>query len=174
MGLDMYLKKKIYIGANYDHRKVTGKITIKQNGRPINVNFKRISEIVEDVGYWRKANHIHKWFVENCQDGEDDCREAYVSREQLKELLETCKKVLETKPTKITKITKKSKKVNATVKGEAEETAEDLLPTQSGFFFGGTEIDEYYYETIEETIKIIGGLLKELTDDDSVYYQSSW
>jgi hypothetical protein len=174
MGLDMYLKKKIYVGANYDHRKITGKITIKQDGRPINVNFKRVSEITENVGYWRKANHIHKWFVENCQDGEDDCREAFVSREQLKELLETCKKVMKTNPTKITKITKKSKKVNVTVKGETDETAEDLLPTQSGFFFGGTEIGEYYYDTIEDTIKIIEDLLKELNDDDSVYYQSSW
>jgi len=171
MGLDSYLKKKIYVGANYDHRKITGKITIKQDGRPINVNFKRVSEITEDVGYWRKANHIHKWFVDNCQDGEDDCREAYVSKDQLIELLETCKKVMKTKPTKITK---KSKKVDVTVKGETDETAEDLLPTQSGFFFGGTEIGDYYYETIKDTIEIIEPLLKELSDVDSVYYQSSW
>ena len=31
------------------------------------------SRIIEQVGYWRKANQIHNWFVENVQDGEDDC-----------------------------------------------------------------------------------------------------
>ena len=24
---------------------------------------------------WRKANHIHQWFVQNVQDGNDDCGE---------------------------------------------------------------------------------------------------
>jgi hypothetical protein len=24
------------------------------------------------VGYWRKANAIHRWFVEHVQDGNDD------------------------------------------------------------------------------------------------------
>jgi hypothetical protein len=166
MGLDMYLVKKTYIGANYEHRKVTGKIDIKIGGQPVKINFKRLSEIVEHVGYWRKANHIHKWFVDNCQDGEDDCREAYVSKEQLQELLDTCKKVLKAKTAK------KGKKV--AVKGEVEETAEDLLPPQSGFFFGGTEIDENYYNDIKDTIKIIEGLLKEGIDNASIYYQSSW
>ena len=26
------------------------------------------------VAYWRKANAIHSWFVENCQDGVDECQ----------------------------------------------------------------------------------------------------
>lgn len=29
--------------------------------------------IWKEIGYWRKANHIHKWFVDCVQDGEDDC-----------------------------------------------------------------------------------------------------
>ena len=62
MGLDMYLTKRTWVGLNYEHNRETG--------------------------YWRKANHIHQWFVENIQDGNDDCREYYVPRERLKELLE--------------------------------------------------------------------------------------
>lgn len=166
MGLDMYLKKKIFIGANYKHTGVTGRITIKKDGKPVKVNFKKVSEIVESAGYWRKANQIHKWFVDNCQGGVDDCREAYVSKEQLIELLNTCKKVLKTKTAK------KGKKV--TVKGEVEETADDLLPTQSGFFFGGTEIDEYYYNDIKDTIKIIEDLFKDGIENADIYYQASW
>ena len=37
----------------------------------------------EEVGYWRKANQIHKWFVDNVQDGVDDCGEYKVTKEQL-------------------------------------------------------------------------------------------
>ena len=30
-------------------------------------------ETHEEVGYWRKANAIHGWFVRNVQNGKDDC-----------------------------------------------------------------------------------------------------
>lgn len=47
--------------------------------------------IIDQVGYWRKANHIHNWFVENVQDGEDDCRyHGEVTKEDLEELLVSC------------------------------------------------------------------------------------
>jgi hypothetical protein len=154
MGLDMYLKKKTYIGAEYEHRQVKGTVKITAGGNPVKINFKRISEIVESVGYWRKANHIHKWFVENCQDGVDDCREAYVNKEQLEELLAICKKVKASK-------------------GEKQKAMAEL-PTQEGFFFGGTEIDGYYFEEVDRTIKIIEGLFKEGIEGSEIYYQSSW
>jgi hypothetical protein len=51
------------------------------------------------------------------------------------------------------------------------------LPTKSGFFFGGTEYNEYYYDDIKLTIKIITPLLKELEKDKNfpeIYYHSSW
>lgn len=155
MGLDMYLKKKIYIGANYSHNEVKGNIALTKRGELVKVKLNRISEIVEEVGYWRKANHIHKWFVNNVQKGKDDCGEYYVSKEQLEKLLADCKEV------------KKKPKI-----------AKEVLPTTKGFFFGGTDYDEYYMVEIDNTIKIVKDLLKEIsTDDDTVgdiYYQSSW
>ena len=75
MGLDSYLKKRIYIGAEYEHRKVKGSINLTAENKPIKVDLKKVTEIIESVGYWRKANHIHKWFVDNVQNGEDDCKE---------------------------------------------------------------------------------------------------
>ena len=62
MGLDMYLNKRTYIGAEYEHRKVKGKIEITEGeeDKPINIQFNRVSEIIERVAYWRKANQIHK------------------------------------------------------------------------------------------------------------------
>lgn len=148
MGLDMYLHKKIYVGANYRHNKITGKIELYRDGKPINVDLNKVSEIVESVGYWSKANHIHKWFVDNVQDGEDNCTEYYVSKEQLKDLLKLCKDSLENK-----------------------DKAQELLPTSSGFFFGSTDYDEYYYKDIEYTIKIIEPLIE---SDEEIYYSSSW
>ena len=55
MGLDMYLNKKVYIGAKFEHRKITGKIELKQDKTPIKIVLEKVSEIVEEVGYWRKA-----------------------------------------------------------------------------------------------------------------------
>jgi len=151
----MFLKKKTYIGAQYEHRNVKGKVEITIDGKPVNINFNRIGTISEDVGYWRKANAIHKWFVDNCQDGEDDCRETYVSEEQLTALLNVCKQV----------------KAN-------HKLSESLLPPSAGFFFGGTEIDEGYFEDLDDTIKIIEDLLSEKGDKDyldfEVFYRSSW
>ena len=51
----------------------------------------------------------------------------------------------------------------------------ELLPTTSGFFFGGTDYDEYYVNDIKETIDIVTKVL-ETTDfeKEMVYYVSSW
>jgi hypothetical protein len=51
--------------------------------------------------------------------------------------------------------------------------APELLPPQSGFFFGGTEYDEYYFQDLEKTRKMIEDVLAEPEGGD-FYYQSSW
>lgn len=100
--------------------------------------------------YWRKANQIHKWFVDNVQNGSDDCGEYYVSQDKLIELLALCKHALATKDP-------------------------NLLPPQAGFFFGGTDIDEWYWKDLENTINQIERIfaLKQI-DNLSFYYNSSW
>ena len=147
MGLDMYLSKRTYIGANYEHNAVTGTIDIFRRGEHVNIDLHKVTYIYEEVAYWRKANHIHRWFVENVQNGEDDCREYEVSGKQLKELIKLCRKVLRNK-----------------------SKADELLPTQSGFFFGGTDYDEYYFEDIKNTIK----MLKDIKEDEDYEYCASW
>ncbi len=157
MGLDMYLEMRTYVGAKYEHRNVKGKIELTEgeDDKPIPIKLKRISQITEEVGYWRKANHIHKWFVENVQGGEDDCQDYHVGAEQLMGLLKECKKIQANK-----------------------DKAEDLLPTTSGFFFGGTDYDEYYFRDIDYTIEMIESLMKEKNKKGFlpgiVYYTSSW
>ena len=39
--------------------------------------------------------------------------------------------------------------------------ADELLPPTQGFFFGSDEVDEYYKEEVNSTIKIIEDLLEE-------------
>ena len=150
MGLDMYLSKKTYVkywehngDKNYD-------VKVTKAGEPTKIDPKKVSYIVEEVGYWRKANQIHQWFVDNVQGGVDDCRDAYVERDKLEELLNLCK---------IVSIDK--------------DKAEQLLPTASGFFFGGTGYDEWYYEQINETIEILEEALSD-EEADHFEYHSSW
>jgi hypothetical protein len=159
MGLDQYLKKKLYVKRwNHSHDHSIYEITVTRGGgMSTSVNPARITHIEEEVGYWRKANHIHQWFVENVQGGNDDCREYYVDYDKLTELLDICKRVK-----------------------EDPSLAEELLPTQDGFFFGSTEYDEWYMQGIEHTIEILEPLLQELdaakeTEEyPDVYYESSW
>ena len=112
-----------------------------------------VQEVSIRVAYWRKANAIHKWFVDKCQDGVDECQETYLSREQLQELVDVCKAVLADK-----------------------SKAEELLPSASGFFFGGTDYDEWYFGDLTYTVERIEKILKDPVLDERVafYYQSSW
>jgi hypothetical protein len=154
MGLDMYLYASKYTSpAEWrpeDERKkfkdilkaIDGEKFVDTDLPSINIDLK--------VGYWRKANQIHQWFVDNVQDGNDNCAEYYVDRDKLIELRELCKLALKDK-------------------GKAEE----LLPTQSGFFFGSTEIDEWYWQDVNATIEIINRCL-EMPDTWTFKYQSSW
>ena len=191
MGLDMYLNRcdrRAYGFKNLDIDEV------KENKPALYEDLKQYlhkrgneyyswESIFEDVGYWRKANAIHKWFVDNVQNEVDDCDYYEVSKEQLEELFEICIKVRDG-----------SKLVKGWVKNgerfengqwcpcmeegeyiENPEVAEELLPTQSGFFFGGTNYDQWYFEDIVDTIDILTKVL-ETTDFDRemITYRASW
>ena len=101
--------------------------------------------------YWKEQNAIHSWFVANVQDGNDDCKKYYVSREQLKELRDSCVEVTQNK-----------------------NKAKSTLPTTNGFFFGGTDYDDYYFEGIKETASRLTVLLNNTPEGWVFSYQSSW
>ena len=154
MGLDMYLTKETYIGAEFKHRQIEGTIFITKAGVRVPIDFNQISEITESVASWRKANAIHKWFVDNVQNGDDDCGKHHVTVDQLRQLVKVCKEVL-----------------------KDHSKARELLPPQGGFFFGSTEIDEWYFEDLKSTVKQLTPVIKECSSDNfdvTLYYQSSW
>ena len=172
----MYLSKKTYL-KNWEHDKENNfSVTARNNGKQIkHINKKRVTNVVEEVGYWRKANHIHAWFVVNCQNGEDDCRNAYVSKEQLEELKQLCKQVKDYLDT-CEKVYDEEYKDYYVLKVD-KKIMESHLPTQSGFFFGGTDYDRWYYESLDSTIDIIDEAFKGKEDFGwgvEFEYNSSW
>lgn len=155
MGLDMYLSAKKYMSKYFDPADVQRieKINDIFGVTGIEDGDYGAEEVKFRVAYWRKANAIHDWFVQNCQDGVDECQEAWVSREQLQELIDICKEVL-ADPSK----------------------ASQLLPTRSGFFFGGTDYDDWYKQDLQYTIERLEKILSDPSFGKGIdfYYQSSW
>jgi hypothetical protein len=143
MGLDMYLNAKRYIWYNEDDLAETvAKVFPELAGR-------RVKEVIVEAMYWRKVNAIHKWFVDNVQDGVDECEEHYVSREQLTELRDLVKQVLDTRDA-------------------------SLLPPQAGFFFGSTDITDWYWKDLEYTLEGLNKVLEDFPDRWEFNYRSSW
>lgn len=161
MGLDMYLSARRYVPRKVLHKAVG-------NTYPDNETFNKVVDVlgVQDIVeldgfagmevsipaiYWRKANSVHGWFVRNVQGGKDNCEQYSVSRIQLEDLRDLCKKVLDTKDSKW------------------------LEPTE-GFFFGNNEVNEWYFADIQQTHDDITRLLNNSLDDGmtTYIYQSSW
>ena len=159
MGLDMYLSKKTYVkNWSFQTPEETHEVTVLKGGQPVShIKPERVSFIVEEVAYWRKFNALHGWFVNNCANGVDDCKEVYVDSDQLKELVDTLKKV---------------KEIFDNPEMDQSEI-EDLLPPTEGFFFGNSDIDEYYKQDVIDTIDVLEGLLEEEGQHD-FYYRASW
>ena len=154
MGLDMYLWGNASVHAQNFNRE-----TRELETNPRYTEMVDSLELTEDehlgdgwiriqipVMVWRKANAIHGWFVDHCQGGVDDCRDASVSQEDLQKLLDEIKECLETKDTK-------------------------GLEPRRGFFFGNYEIDEYYWQDLEDTLETLEPLLKRY---EYFTYSSSW
>lgn len=154
MGLDMYLYAQKYVGG-WSHMKDTSEfsalsalypeIEVSEDSPSIEVQF--------TVGYWRKANAIHNWFVKEVQGGEDECRPHYVDRSKLEELRDNCK-------------------LEMLVPANSSQGAGVLEPV-AGFFFGAAERDEWYYDNLQRTVEIIDKCLA-LSEDWSFEYRSSW
>lgn len=155
MGLDMYLYAvKTESGYNFDQlKKAVYTETVKA--------LKLESYISSDVpkiqlrfvaAYWRKANMIHNWFLKKCGDNKDEYQLMDVSRDQLKGLLAT---------------------VTTVLKKKDEEMAKSLLPTVEGFYFGGQEYGDGYYNHLAITEKALEKILA-MPPEFEFEYRASW
>ena len=150
MGLDMYLTARRSFWDYQDEGVGAARVQALFDELPDDIETSGTSVSVP-FGYWRKANAIHNWFVQNVQGGEDNCQESWLSPDDMQKLLDTVNKVL-----------------------ADTSLAPTLLPTTSGFFFGGTEYDEWYWRNLEYTKRVLEKALDPAMDKWSFYYQASW
>lgn len=153
MGLDQYLYARKYYSKyckgrdKTDFAKLLAMSKAKKYLVPESVGHQSAYLVVK-VGQWRKAHQIHQWVVDNCQDSVDDCRETYVQREDLEELLALC-----------------------------ESVANDHSKAREELPFGWSSVTEdysqHYYDDIDYTINLIKHVLT-MPDEWEFYYSSSW
>ncbi len=145
MGLDMYLNAKRHLWYS------EGELAEKIGKEFPELGGAKIKSITAEAIYWRKSNAIHKWFVDNVQDGTDDCGYYDVSREQLEQLLAVIEEVLADR-----------------------DKAATLLPPKAGFFFGSKDVDEWYWQDLENTRDRLAKLLAQEMPEWWFEYHSSW
>ena len=188
MGLDMYARRRHDV-EKWDHQPTDEQYNVRltRGGKPVKrIKTDRITSVEEDTMYWRKANHIHAWFVKNVQYGKDDCQEYLIGTDQLQELYDLCDQVIAA-----------SKLVDGLVdagtvydkdhpQGVVQRTpgkviedptvAKKLLPTRSGFFFGCEDYDEWYLKDVKDTRDWAARLLADFEHGVSGdnFYSSSW
>lgn len=157
MGLDMYLHIE---HSTFDSIYRNNKLTYGERlEKFINYKDKTVTTKIQyKVAYWCKANAIHNFFDVHCCDGQlENCQEVHVSVEQLETLVDYCKQVL-----------------------ADNKLAENLLPTQNGFFFGPTDYDNWYFTKLQDTIDMCEPVIKfmySLSEDDQSDYRiiySAW
>jgi len=159
MGLDMFLNATCYILNESLSTEISNLVGIPFPNA-------EVREITVTVMSWRKANAIHNWFITNCGNGEDDCQPIPVSIDHLTKLRNLCKRVLD----------------HSTLIEDGQTIANPsyakrYLPTTSGFFFGSTEYDQYYYQDVKETYEALDAILKIPQDELNKWdftYRASW
>lgn len=166
MGLDMYLEKKRFFFSKNTRKKLVDNNT-EFDG------LKEVTYVDSPEIYWRKFNALHNWFVNNVQDGDDNCQPHSVSIENIQEILQILIKI---------KTANDAYKEGRLDEGDRDKICKDLLPPTEGFFFGNTDLDDYYFDDVEYSITEFQRVLSEYESEkdkkseyfDEYYYQSSW
>lgn len=100
---------------------------------------------------FRKRNWLMP-FVENSIGSEvENCEPYELSKETMLDLLERIDNVL-----------------------ADHILAEELLPTQGGFFFGSTEYGDHYFMQLQDAKERLEEDVKSMDDDDSATFWSWW
>lgn len=160
MGLDMYLSARRSAYAFSGPKELSATLTTVADAfLPPDAGNIGFQAVEREAAYWRKANQIHAWFVANVQDGVDECQRSTVELAKLIELRDLC--------------------VGLLAKRDPDE-AMAKLPPQEGFFFGSTEMDDYYWSDVEDTANQLNRIINwheaaGVSEYDVEYiYRASW
>ena len=146
----LYKQYSFYLdkfGYDYREKTITSVKEPKEVEQIITEEEKHIYAITD--AYFRKVNFIYQYFRGKLED-----EECIVSKFELNEFIQVCKDVYKHK-------------------GD-EDYATENLPTTSGFFFGSTAYDDWYWNDVKDCIKQMEKLYKKLDDEDSVLWCFSW
>lgn len=102
--------------------------------------------------YFRKVNFLLPFFGYG-----ENCSYCEISYDQVEDLLNACETVLASKNDK-----------------DAESVAESTLPTESGFFFGSTAYDEWYYKDVEDVQSKFTNILKTFDFENRELLMHCW
>lgn len=108
--------------------------------------------LYSDVAYFRKVNFLLPYF-----NYEENCSEVVIDKCEVEELIEDCERVLAAKDA-----------------DEAESVADELLPTEEGFFFGNTDYDERYFNDVREVADKFTEILDTFDFDENELVMSCW
>jgi hypothetical protein len=161
MGLDMYLQRR----------------KIMEQQAFSDAHDDKLSGVI----YWRKANAIHKYFVDYGalqSNGAPNVGYYYIDRQHLINLIERITAILNGEKHietdtyfDIVEMKEVSKQVEYNLN---KELASELLPTESGFFFGSTEYDIWYHRNLARTLDLLKAELAAVPDNETWYYYASW
>lgn len=112
-----------------------------------------VNEIIDSYAshedmYYRKVNFLYAFFSEKL-----DNEECLVTRHDCEQIIKYGELILENKDL---------------------DLAKRLLPTQSGFFFGSTEYDDYYFMDVKDVVEQFKEYLEDWTDDTMGWVYFSW
>lgn len=164
MGLDQYLYRREYLSdfsfqENEDKKRKFSAIVDAIGIEPTEHSPHIHVEVC--VAYWRKANAIHGYIVREHAKGVDECQSIYLTRNDLKVLRDKCDAILSVPANFVPDAAHKS----------------GLSPVV-GFFFGSTEIDEWYMEDMKNTVSQIDKILESVPKNSSTWtdfiYRASW
>lgn len=172
MGLDMFLYSTVRVESIEEletiRERVNGHKSIENLNNELD-SIKKEKDIIWDIPiklsnwnglevnishqecYWRKFNALHGWFVEECQGGVDECQESIVPLEKIRELYLSIEHLEKGKP------------------------LPDNFKPVSGFFFGGTEKDDWFWSDVAQLKHELMYLIHQVDHRErTLIYKSSW
>lgn len=100
--------------------------------------------------YFRKCNWLYGWVRRKLELTElENCKHYKLTRSIIEDLIDDITKVL-----------------------SDHSLAEKLLPTESGFFFGNTEYDDWYFDELRDAKTELTQLLVKMSDGDTADFWS--
>lgn len=189
MGLDQYITIR-HKSTNSAYEKWKNYWNLSEKERE---NVRAPKEPSKDliVGYFRKHHSIHKWFVNNIQNGNDDCGRYKISVKDIETLKELCEEIM----THVTK-EKPEPKFYMGINGQIEEVwqydkytvdedgkkiIDEKLPSHHQSWEGINYSDDYFY-TVENCIEVLnkvidfcnGNFFGIYTDRKTGEYNGEW